>query len=194
MKQLFVKYKVVIQFLGVFLGSYVLLSLLYGFYLHISNGTSHTPDVVTRTVAQQSSAILKSLGYNAAVIANNDQPSMQLWVNQHQVGTIIEGCNAISIIILFIAFVLSFASHWKKTVLFLLGGAVLIYSINIVRIAILAMALYQYPQYQEVLHTVVFPGIIYGLVFLLWVFWVRSNTKKNTEHSIEGEQNKRLYE
>jgi exosortase family protein XrtF len=74
---------------------------------------------------------------------------------------------------LFVAFVIAFAEKFKKTVLFLFAGAVLIYIVNIVRIAILTVALYKYPQYEDILHSVVFPGIIYSMVFILWMVWVR---------------------
>lgn len=187
MKELFRKYKSVLRFLLLFLGSYIVLSLIYGGYLKLSKGDSNTSDFITQLVAEQSNAVLNSLGYNAKVLANEALPSMQLWVEGVWVGRIIEGCNAISIIILFAAFIISFAVSFKRTLVFLFAGATLIYAVNIVRIAILAIALYQYPQYQEILHTVVFPGIIYSLVFVLWVVWVRNlNLGKRNDSSFEG--------
>lgn len=187
MKELFRKYKSVLRFLLLFLGSYIVLSLIYGGYLTLSKGDLYTSDSITQLVAKQSSAVLNTIGYHAAVVANKDLPSMQLWVEGVQVGTIIEGCNSISIIILFVAFILAFSASYKKTILFVFAGATLIYTFNIVRIAILAIALYQYPKYQEILHTVVFPGIIYGLVFVLWVIWVKSlNTINKTNFPLEG--------
>ncbi|HAT64611.1 MAG TPA: exosortase family protein XrtF [Flavobacteriaceae bacterium] len=187
MKELFRKYKSVLRFLLLFLGSYIVLSLIYGGYLKLSIGDSNTSDFITQLVAEQSNAVLNSLGYNAEVLANESLPSMQLWVEGVWVGRIIEGCNAISIIILFAAFIFSFAVSFKRTLVFFFAGATLIYAVNIVRIAILAIALYQYPQYQEILHTVVFPGIIYSLVFVLWVVWVRNlNLGKKNDSSFQG--------
>ena len=174
MKELFRKYKSVLHFLLLFFGSYLVLSLIYGGYLALSKGDSNTSDFITQLVAEQSSAVLNSLGYNAEVIANETTPSMELWVEGIHVGQIIEGCNAISIIILFVAFIIAFSASFKKTLVFICAGAILIYGVNLYRIAVLAIALYQYPEYQEVLHTVVFPGIIYSLVFVLWVLWVRT--------------------
>ena len=60
----------------------------------------------------------------------------------------------------------------KETLLFILLGSVLIHILNIARIALLCMALYSFPEYEHMLHGVVFPLIIYGIVFLLWVIWV----------------------
>jgi exosortase family protein XrtF len=177
MKELFRKYSAVLRFILLFLGTYMVLSLIYGGFLQLSKSGNYHPDYITHLVANQSELLINEMGYTSNVLPNPDYPSMQLFINGVAVGQIIEGCNAISIIILFIAFIVAFAQDWKKTILFLFGGAVLIYAINIIRIAILAIALYQFPRYQEILHTVVFPGIIYGMVFLLWVVWVKSLPK-----------------
>ena len=173
MKRLFNKYGSVLKFLLFFLGSYLIFSLIYGGYLTLSKRNSNTADSITQLVAEQSSDVLNSLGYDAQVLANEGLPTMQLWVEGEQVGRIVEGCNAVSIIILFAAFIIAFSFSTKRTLLFLFAGGVLIYGINIIRIVILAITLYRYPQYQEFLHGVIFPGIIYGFVFLLWVIWVR---------------------
>ncbi len=146
---------------------------MYSFYLTQAKDGVYPPDFITNLVAKQSSSLLKGVGYEAAVAPHEAQPTMKLFVEGQYLARIIEGCNAMSIIILFIAFVVAFGQGIKKTTLFILGGAVLIYGVNIIRIAILAIMLYHYPQYDSVLHSVVFPGIIYGMVFLLWMVWVR---------------------
>jgi exosortase family protein XrtF len=178
LKDLFVKYKSVVHFVVLFLGTYLVLTLLYALYLEQSKGSHYPPDFVTNLVAKQSSTLVNSFGYQAQVVPHEAQPTMKLFVEGTYLARIIEGCNAISIIILFIAFIIAFAQNFKKTALFILAGAVLIYAVNIVRITILAVALYEYPAYENVLHSVVFPGIIYGMVFLLWMLWVRMLTKK----------------
>ncbi|GAB5399022.1 MAG: exosortase family protein XrtF [Aureisphaera sp.] len=164
------------------MGTYLVLTFLYSWYLQSAKGTQYPPDFITHLVAKQSSDVLNGLGYNAMVTPHESQPTMKLFVNDMYLARIIEGCNAVSIIILFMAFVIAFAQKLKKTLLFILGGTVLIYGVNILRIAILAIALYKYPQYDDLLHGIVFPGIIYGMVFLLWMIWVRGlKQKKETK-------------
>jgi len=160
-----------------------LLTVLYALYLQLSKGGAYPPDYFTHLVAKQSSTLINGFGYDANVIPHEAQPTMKLFVEGHYLAQIIEGCNAISIIILFIAFVVAFAERFKKTLFFILAGAVIIYTVNILRIAILAIALYRYPDYEETLHGVVFPSIIYGMVFLLWMLWVRiiSKGKEGTD-------------
>ncbi|MGK0386374.1 MAG: exosortase family protein XrtF [Patiriisocius sp.] len=173
MYPLFKKYKSVIRFVVLFLSTYIVLSMSYMLFLS-STDTTNKPDLITNLVATQTSFLLDQVGYNAEVVASTSSPQMKLIVSDHYIANIVEGCNGISIIILFVAFVIAFAEKFKKTSLFLLAGIALIYVINIIRIAILAIAISKYPSYQSILHGVVFPGIIYGMVFLLWMFWVRS--------------------
>ena len=104
---------------------------------------------------------------------------MVLNMNGRYLASIIEGCNAISIIILFIAFIVAFAKGFKKTFFFIFVGSLLIYVVNVLRIVILAIALYHYPNQEKLLHGVVFPGIIYGMVFLLWMLWIKKLVPKN---------------
>ena len=134
------------------------------------------PDFVTHIVAQQSSVVISEFGYEAQVVPHDAKPMMNLYINGQYLASIIEGCNAVSIIILFVSFIVAFAQKLKKTLIFILVGAVLIYAMNLIRIVILSIAIYHYPQHTEILHGVVFPGLIYTAVFLLWMFWVRTLT------------------
>ncbi len=178
MKELFDKYKSVVRFVVLFMGTYLLLTVFYSIYLSWSKSGSYPPDFITNLVAKQSSTVLVNFGYNAAVVPHEVKPTMKLFVEEQYLARIIEGCNSMSIIILFTSFIVAFAQKWKKTILYIFAGAVLIYGVNILRIAILAIALFEYPQYQEILHGVVFPGMIYGMVFLLWMLWVRTLSRK----------------
>ncbi len=178
MKKLFLTYKSVVVFLLLFLGSYLVLSLMYGLYLRLSKDGVYAPDFITNLVAKQTTMVIESLGYTAQVVPHPNQPSMKLFVEGKFLARIVEGCNALSIIILFTSFIISFAQRFKKTVLYVFAGIAIIYAVNILRIAILAIALYTYPEYQHTLHGVVFPGIIYGMVFILWLIWVRLLTPK----------------
>jgi exosortase family protein XrtF len=148
-------------------------------YLKASEGGSYHPDFVTHLVARQSTTMLIGFGIDAEIQAHQTKPQMVLSVNKKYLASIIEGCNSISVIILFIAFIVAFAQKFKKTLLFVLAGAVLIYGVNIIRIVILSIALSKYPEHEKILHGVVFPGIIYSMVFILWMIWVRNLIPKN---------------
>ncbi|MBI6121210.1 exosortase family protein XrtF [Salegentibacter maritimus] len=180
MIRLFVKYKSVLRFIFMFLGSYLVFTLFYNLYLDFFRSPVYFPDYITHLVAKQSEALINSFGYNAKIIPHQYELSMKLIINEVYLARIIEGCNAVSIIILFLAFVLSFFGKFKTTLLYLLAGSVIIYGMNIIRIAVLAIGIYEYPQHTQFLHSIVFPLIIYGTIFILWLIWVRIYSQKHS--------------
>lgn len=181
MKTLFFKYKAVIRFLVLFLGTYVVLSLFYNAYLHFGKSEVLYPEPITHLVAKQSSDLASAFGYNASIVPHPKEASMKLIINNVYLARIVEGCNALSVIALFVSFIVAFHQKWKPTLLYIFVGSVLIYCINILRIVLIAISMYEYPKYKETLHSVVFPAIIYGLVFLLWALWVRRIPNKVNE-------------
>ena len=172
MQALLVKYKSVIKFILTFVLVYAILSVAYKLYLDYSDGSKFYPDYVTNLTAKQSESLLDSLGYEASIEEHTDEPSMKLIINNKYVARVIEGCNSISIIILFISFIIAFAGRLKPTIIYLLAGSVLIYAVNLFRIVILSIGLFHYPWRRDILHNIIFPIIIYGMVFLLWMVWV----------------------
>ncbi len=182
MKELLVKYKSVIKFILTFLLVYAVLSFSYKLYLDFSDGSKYYPDYLTNLVAKQSESLLHTFGYDASIAKHPHEASMKLIINTKFVARVVEGCNSISVIILFIAFMIAFAGKFKTTFLYILAGSVLIYVVNLFRIVILSIGLYHYPWRREELHTVIFPLIIYGMVFLLWMFWVNRFSKLKKKH------------
>lgn len=183
MKALFIKYKSVIKFIITFLLVYIILSFAYKLYLQYSDGSKFYPDYFTNLVAKQSESLLSSMGYNVEVLPHPDEPSMKVIVNNQYLARVIEGCNAISVIILFISFIVAFSGKLKTTFFYILSGSVLIYTVNLLRIVLLTIGLYHYPSYEAILHTVIFPAIIYGMVFLLWILWVNRFSKLKKKHA-----------
>ncbi|WP_406682811.1 exosortase family protein XrtF [Seonamhaeicola sp. MEBiC1930] len=177
MKTLLLKYKTVLKFILTFLVVYIGLSFLYSWYLDLSDGSKFYPDYITNLVAIQTESVLNTFGYYGQVLPHPNEPSMKVIVNGNYLGRVIEGCNSVSVVILFVSFIIAFSGAYKTTVLYVLSGSVLIYVVNLLRIVLLSIGLYHYPEKEHILHTVIFPAIIYGLVFLLWIFWVNRFSK-----------------
>ncbi|MDP5082166.1 MAG: exosortase family protein XrtF [Winogradskyella sp.] len=177
MKALITKYKLVIRFIIVFLSVYTVLTIGYNLYLNLSDGSKFYPDYFTHLVAKQTNTLINSLDYEAQILPHADEPSMKIIINGKFVARVIEGCNSISVIILFLSFIIAFAGQLKTTMLYGLAGSIIIYAFNLIRIVILSIGLYNYPWRRELLHTVIFPMLIYGTVFLLWMLWVNRFSK-----------------
>ena len=176
------KYKKSIIFLSKFFITYFVFFALYAYYLKSSQ---YKQDIfqcapITTEVANQTITILTFFGYNVSSKQHDKEMSVKLLVNDVYIARVIEGCNSISIIILFIAFIVAFTGPTLTTLIYAIVGSAIIYVINILRIAFLTVMLYKYPDQQMILHNLLFPAIIYGTTFLLWVIWVHkySNYKK----------------
>ncbi|MEL1239855.1 exosortase family protein XrtF [Flavobacterium flavipallidum] len=170
MKKYFILYRPFLVFLAKFFLTYLVLSLVYQGFLY--RFSQHSVDAITQFVAANTVQMLKFFGLDFDNQVMPDASFVMLFYKQQPIARMIEGCNAISVIILFVSFVVAFSGKLKATLLFILGGSVLIYILNLVRIALLCLALYHFPEQQELLHTIIFPLFIYGVVFLLWVIWV----------------------
>jgi exosortase family protein XrtF len=175
LKKYFVQYKPFLRFLGAFFLTYLLLTFAYQMYLLKSD--LYKVDYITTIVTKNTESILKFFDTKSYIVEEKIERNFQLFYNQKNVARVTEGCNAVSVIILFIAFVVAFSGKWKPTLLFIIGGSVLIYVLNVFRIAILCVLLDRFPAQEHLLHGVVFPLFIYGVVFGLWIFWVTKFSK-----------------
>lgn len=147
---------------------------MYSGFLNLYDGEDPVPDPLTQLVARQSGSVMEGIGYdNVEVVMHYTGLSMKLMVDDYFLAGIVEGCNSASIIILFTSFILAFFGKAKTTLLYLIVGSVIIYVINVLRIVILAVSIYEYPQYSGFMHSIFFPLAIYGTVFILWLLWVR---------------------
>lgn len=173
MKQLLLQYKPFFVFLLKFFVLYAVLTIGYGLYLNQFDEQLLEVDGFTQIVAEQTKSVLEFLGKETKIEPNAYEPSLNLIYKGKFVARIIEGCNAVSVMILFAAFVFAFSTKWLKTIGYILIGCAIVYVLNIIRIALLAMALYSYPESEHLLHGVVFPLFIYAVVFVLWVLWLQ---------------------
>lgn len=172
MREYLVFFRPFLLFLTKFFAVYLLLAFLYHSYLSRFDSAKMEVDGITRLVACQAEAMLGCFGQNAAVLPNPAEPGLKLFYNGKWVARIIEGCNAVSIMVLFVSFIIAFTGKFKPTLFFILGGLFVIHIFNIIRIALLAAAIFHYPEQEHWLHGVVFPLVIYGVVFGLWLIWV----------------------
>ena len=147
------------------LGFYALLYFLYRFIL-----TLGSPDFFTLLTSGQVNAVYRFLGFPShwKVV---DAMETGIFFDGQWVVRIVEGCNGMSIIILFVSFIWAWPVSIRKKLFFTLKGILLIWIINILRIVLLGWVYYRYPSYFDTMHRVIFPALIYGTVILLWMIW-----------------------
>ncbi|WP_340199906.1 exosortase family protein XrtF [Ascidiimonas sp. W6] len=169
------KYQPAIAFVVKFFLVYGVLTLLYNYYLSHYN---QEPDSITQLVAYQSEKLMDVINYESTTHILDGESFVRFLVRDKPIAVIVEGCNSISVIILFLSFVIAFKGSFLNTILFILGGSLLIYLVNLFRIVLLLIGFYEVPEYKDFLHAIIFPLIIYGIVFLMWMIWVSKLAKK----------------
>ena len=106
MKAQLQEYKPFLLFLAKFFGTYGLLTAVYELYLQQYTGDLvFQVDGFTALVSEQVQSLLQFFGYSANLIAQTTEAGMRLLVEQKPIARIVEGCNAMSVLILFVAFV-----------------------------------------------------------------------------------------
>lgn len=168
-------FKEILLILLRFLGLWLLLFFLYQLYLNQYQGNV---DVFTRAVSRQSQFLLEASGYNVSTRIFPEHETIQFYINGATATRMIEGCNAVSVMILFLAFVFAFYRGRANFVFGALGIA-LLYGLNLLRIYILNRVVADHPQWTKAAHDYFFPVLIYGGMVVLWLIWINRFTAKN---------------
>ena len=130
------------------------------------------PDPFTAMVTTHAAGLLQAIGFSASPYVSGMAANVALQMDGQTVVRVFEGCNAINVSILFMAFLFAYKGSVKTTTLFALVGLMAIYLFNLLRVAGLFLVARFYPDQLYLMHKFVFTGIIYAFVFALWYLWV----------------------
>ncbi|RQP08933.1 MAG: exosortase family protein XrtF [Chryseobacterium sp.] len=130
-------------------------------------------DPLTTLMAKQCSTVQNTAGLQTTLEQSNAYDGIMYVVRGIYATRMVEGCNAVSIMILFLAFVFAFYKGFKRTLLFAVAGLVILYLLNIGRIVLLNYIAVAHPGQMKPAHDYLFPAIIYGGVVALWLVWVK---------------------
>ncbi len=151
---------------------YFIVTIVYSFYLNQYHSQKNEVDDITHFVAEQTKNTLVFFGADCEIIKHEFEPSYKVIYNSKYIARIVEGCNSVSVIVLFATFIFAFSNRFSTTFFYIFLGSIMIFILNIFRISLLTGGLYNYPEYGTFLHDILFPLVIYGVVFVLWVVWV----------------------
>lgn len=175
MKKYLVQFRPFLLFVSIFFLTYIVLTLLYKFYLN--SYQANDLDGISMITGANTEQLLQFFNYDVSIQKSIQDPWLKIIINEKYVARITEGCNAVSVMILFVSFVAAFSGKFKKTLLFILFGLISIYILNVIRIAFLTVLVFYFPAQNDFLHGIVFPLIIYGYIFVLWIFWINKFSK-----------------
>ncbi|KAA9333492.1 hypothetical protein F0P96_11035 [Hymenobacter busanensis] len=119
-------------------------------------------------IARSSAAALHLLGFDAAVLYP------RIVFMQGQAAVIVGApCNGLVLYMLFAGFIVAFSGPWQHKLVYIPLGIVLISLLNVIRVMALALN-YQYSRATlEFNHHYTFTFVVYGCIFLLWMWWAR---------------------
>lgn len=168
------EFKPTIFFLIKFIGIYLVANLLYGIYV---TANKPRPDPATRIVSQQSAMVLTVFGWPTLAQDDENKPTTQLICDGKSVLAIYEGCNGINVMIIFVAFLVGFGPVSRPMWWFIPAGLLILHAMNLARITLLFWVSLYLPKFMYFTHKYFFTAILYIVVFVLWIWWVKKYTK-----------------
>jgi exosortase family protein XrtF len=150
----------------------IYLVLLFAYQFYLNSGKDSGLDSFSRLIANQVVVLQNAIGYPTELYDDVKNEQVWFYVNQRYETRMVEGCNAVSVIILFVSFVFAFYKG-MKTFVFVGVGLVILYIMNLLRIIGLNIVMSDYKEYGKMFHDFIFPAIIYGNVVVLWLIWIK---------------------
>lgn len=117
-------------------------------------------------VAYVTQQILQSWDFETKLFDNN--------VIQHDnkvAVRIVWSCTGIKQAYIFVCIILFYKADWLKKMWFIPLGLLLVYVVNILRIAAITALVKYYPQQFDLMHEHLFKYLFYVFLFGLWVIW-----------------------
>ena len=126
--------------------------------------------VLCTQITAASVVVLRTLGFAATIAPSSDALVLMNGQPAVVVGT---PCNGLVLYALFGGFVLAFPGPWRRKLWFIPAGIVLIWSLNVVRVAALAINQHYSHQTVDFNHHYTFTFVVYSFIFGLWMLWAR---------------------
>lgn len=86
--------------------------------------------------------------------------------------SIIWSCSGLKQLFIWLCLMLTVRGGWKHKLWFIPLGAIVCHGFNILRIALITLFLENHPDWFTILHDYIFKYLFYGLMFLMWVWFV----------------------
>lgn len=86
-------------------------------------------------------------------------------------------CNGLELLVLFSIFIICYPGNFKSKLWFIPAGCLTIHAVNIIRNFILTLMAEAKSPYFELFHRYIFIFLVYGIIFLLWMWWAGKQSK-----------------
>lgn len=86
-------------------------------------------------------------------------------------------CNGLELLVLFSIFIICYPGNFKSKLWFIPAGCLIIHAVNVIRNFILTLMAEAKSPYFELFHRYIFIFLVYGIIFLLWMWWAGKQSK-----------------
>ncbi|MBF9236365.1 archaeosortase/exosortase family protein [Hymenobacter sp. BT683] len=121
-------------------------------------------------IAASGASFLRLLGFDSTV---NAQQSNLILLNNQPAVSVGAPCNGLVLYALFAGFVAAFPGPWQRKLWYIPAGIIVIWFLNVLRVAALAINQHYYQRSADFNHHYTFTFIVYGFIFALWMLWAR---------------------
>ena len=160
------------EILKYFLKAFALYLLYYFIYELWINPDGRLNQWLNNVVAMLGNKVLVWFGYESC------RTGTSVCINGISTVNIGNGCNGLEIYAIFTAFIIIYSGRWFIKLIYIIGGILVIFSINILRVVLLSIDHYNNLKLFHFNHKYTYVFVVYSVVFILWILWVTKFANK----------------
>jgi len=162
----------VVRFLLLAAGLYVLWLLIY--FLVIKEFTSWDY-LLNANIVELSNELMTAFGFETYVDTESDHVVLMMHEGLNTGVWVGDECNGFKLFSIFSIFIIAYPGKWKTKLWFIPMGIIFVHIANIIRVCCLAYISNYHPTYLDFNHLYTFTIFVYGIIFLLWLWYARKN-------------------
>jgi archaeosortase B (VPXXXP-CTERM-specific) len=121
-----------------------------------------------------------------AIFTNNITHSHKVVAFKGFAVHIIEECTGVYEVMIFAAAVLAFPTQWSKKLVGLGLGIPILYSFNVIRIAVLMLVGKYFPEYFDFMHLYFWQATLILMITSVWLLWITQVVNRDWTRSTSG--------
>lgn len=138
----------------------------------LGNGTAFVLNKVYNTAEFDATAVTRVKTYGNDVV--HVTCSVIRKAGKKLIG-IYQACNGLELMILYAGFIVAFSGGWKLKFLFISGGVLGLYFLNVLRLVLLGYICIAYPAHFQFAHKYLFNLVVYAFTFFAWMWYVSAS-------------------
>ena len=98
-------------------------------------------------------------------------PQESVYFKSRKIVGIYDGCNGLELMMLYAGFIICLPALISRKLVFIIGGIIMIFIVNVLRCVGVAYLLLYYPKQADFAHHYIFAFIVYAFIIALWLWF-----------------------